>query len=324
MEEENKNIETNEQSVVEPVQEPVPVSEPVPTPVVETPVEPVAEPAPVEPAAEVAPAEPVAEQTPVEVAPTPTEEPKKKSKLPIVLFLVLLLAFAGVAVWYFALGGNGEKTEKKAEEKQEEKQEEKKEKENEEKEEKVDYEALGKEVHDKYHKISGSAQYKVYNDKKSYNLKETTYIDFTFSKYLYEQIKNDIEPLIEKDGDYSYVPADKAREIIKKAFDELYGHVIEYSDDYFNGSKATEAICLYLGYDEEKTRYYAGVPNCGSASEITKDYEITKVENEENNLIVYESANIIEAGETKTVNSKWTYTKQADNNYYFLSAEYVD
>ena len=350
MEEENKNIEAEEPTevlgntgVIEPV-----VEEPATEQLVETPTEPVVETpapeavqveetpaapaAPVEPAVvpEV-PAEPVqeapVEQPPVEpapVAPTP-EEPKKEekkgsNKLLIIVALLVLVLGGGYAVWAFVLGGNNPKTEPKKEEeqKEEEKQPE------EEKEEEVDYEALGKEVHTKYHKISGSIQYNVYTEKKSYDLTESNYINFTFSRYIYDQIKTDIEPLAEADGEYSYVSAEKARNIIKKAFDELFGHVIEYSDDYFDGSKADEAICTYLGYDKEKARFFAGTPNCGTTGEITSNYEITKVENEGNNIIVYETAKVPGPEETTDVKSKWTYTKQSDNVYYFVKAEFVE
>ena len=335
--------------VIEPV-----VEQPATEPVVETPTEPVAEtPAPEAVQVEETPVveNPVVEgtapasvpevpaelvqETPVEqpvvqpaepapAAPIP-EEPKKEekkgsNKLLIIVALLVLVLGGGYAVWAFVLGGNNPKTEPKKEEeqKEEEKQPE------EEKEEEVDYEALGKEVHTKYHKISGSIQYNVYTEKKSYDLTESNYINFTFSRYIYDQIKTDIEPLAEADGEYSYVSAEKARNIIKKAFDELFGHVIEYSDDYFDGSKADEAICTYLGYDKEKARFFAGTPNCGTTGEITSNYEITKVENEGNNIIVYETAKVPGPEEPTDVKSKWTYTKQSDNVYYFVKAEFVE
>ena len=143
---------TVESPIVEPaVEEPVvdtPVeapADPVVEPVVETPAEPVAE-TPIEEAPVETPTEPVAE-TPVEsapVEPTPetpapaetpaetpvepakTEEPKKKSKLPLILLIIIILALGEFAVWYFVLGGNGSKKEQKEEPKQEEKKEEEK------------------------------------------------------------------------------------------------------------------------------------------------------------------------------------------------------
>ena len=88
-------------AVEAPVVEETPAEQPVAeTPVEETPVTP-AEP-------ETAPIEqPAPESAPV-VAPAP-EAPKKKSPLPIILVVVLLLAVGGFAVWYFVLGGNGSK-----------------------------------------------------------------------------------------------------------------------------------------------------------------------------------------------------------------------
>ena len=86
---------------------------------------------------------PVVEETPVEQpAPAPVAEPiaapvpeapKKKSALPIILVIILLLAVGGFAVWYFVLGGNESKKEKPTidelkEELKEEKEENKEEK----------------------------------------------------------------------------------------------------------------------------------------------------------------------------------------------------
>jgi hypothetical protein len=132
MEEEKKGeIEgqtTNHQSVndnnvvsVEPVAqaETAPVQEPVmpdsAAALVDTPAEPVSNQVN---ETSVAPAEPV----------QPTDEPKKKSKLPIILLIIVLLAAVGFAVWFFVLGGNGNKSnnDKKDEPQKEEKKEDKK------------------------------------------------------------------------------------------------------------------------------------------------------------------------------------------------------
>ena len=158
MEEENKNLNVEEPTevlgntgVIEPV-----VEEPVTEPVVETPVEspvmeaPVENPGEVEPVAVMAqvetkadevpaetvtpmpepasvPAEPVQETPVAQPVEVPAEEPKKKSKLPLILLLLLVLAAGGFAVWYFVLGGNGAKKEEPKKE-EEQKEEEKKEK----------------------------------------------------------------------------------------------------------------------------------------------------------------------------------------------------
>ncbi len=121
----------------EEVVEPVPVVEPIvntaaaeQTQVVESAPAPVQESVP-----EVNPTQsPVQEQAPeVAVTPAPVEaspeEPKKKSKLPLILLIIILLAAIGFAVWFFVLGGNGSKSnnDNKEEQKQEEKQNEKEE-----------------------------------------------------------------------------------------------------------------------------------------------------------------------------------------------------
>ena len=136
--EEEKKIESEETTevlgntgVIDPV-----VEEPTPE-VIETPTEPVPEPTPVEQTVTEAPApeapaeqpaeqptEPaVAQEAPAEPEPVaaPAEppvstpevpKPKKKSMLPMLLVIVLVLAVGGFAVWYFVLGGNGSKNPK--------------------------------------------------------------------------------------------------------------------------------------------------------------------------------------------------------------------
>ncbi len=124
--------------VVEPVQitsevpetnpQPEPTIEPVatPTPTIQTtePVTPVATPAPTVQTTE--PVTPVATPAPAEVQVQPTEEPKKKSKLPIIILIIILLAAIGFAVWFFVLCGNGNKanSDKEDEQQQEEEKEE--------------------------------------------------------------------------------------------------------------------------------------------------------------------------------------------------------
>ena len=134
--EEEKKIESEETTevlgntgVIDPV-----VEEPTPE-VIETPTEPVPEPTPVEqtvteaPAPEApaeqpaeqptepavaqeAPAEPEPVAAPAEPPVSTPEVPKKKSMLPMLLVIALVLAVGGFAVWYFALGGNGSKNPK--------------------------------------------------------------------------------------------------------------------------------------------------------------------------------------------------------------------
>ncbi len=156
MEEENKNVNVEEPTevlgntgVIEPVtEEPVlaepvaetPVEVPTESPVMEAPAE---EPVEVQPEAVMAQVDTKAEDVPAETVtpmpePVPTEpvqeqavegvvaepaveQPKKKSKLPLILLLLIVLAAGGFAVWYFVLGGNGSKSEKQEDKPTEEK-----------------------------------------------------------------------------------------------------------------------------------------------------------------------------------------------------------
>ena len=47
---------------------------------------------------------------------------------------------------------------------------------------------------------------------------------------MYQKLKDDISQYSEEDGGRLYIPASKTRDVIKKSFDEVFGHVIEYDD----------------------------------------------------------------------------------------------
>ena len=117
--EEEKKIESEETTevlgntgVIDPVVEEPTEPVPEPTPVEQTVTEAPAPEAPAEQPAE-QPTEPaVAQEAPAEPPVSTPEVPKKKSMLPMLLVIVLVLAVGGFAVWYFVLGGNGSKNPK--------------------------------------------------------------------------------------------------------------------------------------------------------------------------------------------------------------------
>ena len=350
-------VETSAEPVAEtPAPEAVQVEE---TPVVETPV--VEEPAstsvsevPAEPVQETPVEQPTVEPAPV--APTP-EEPKKEekkgsNKLLIIVALLVLVLGGGYAVWAYVLGGNKpaeqpkekeeQKEEQKEEEKPEEKEEEKKpEEEKEEQKEKYDTKtevAIDdeiKEVYNKYHnfedgsiknKLYGSIESTIIHGTQQYELKNTNEIEKHYAKKIYDAAKDELEQFAKEDNSDSsksgkYVSASDGREIIKKHFDEFFGHIIEYSDEYLTH----KMTCNYLQYYKDEDVFYLDTNKyCGDNPITQITYSIKKAEKEKDNLYISEEILVYFPGEeTKTVNTLWTYQKQSDNKYYFVKVEKI-
>ena len=219
MEEENKNMGA-EQPVVET------------TAVEETP-------------ADTVPVEQPTEPAPVVGTPSPTPEaPKKKSKLPIIIFLVLLLAFAGVAVWYFVLGGNGEKKEQNEPEQEEKKEE------TEEKEEK--------------------------EEKEDTNVKLTEdQVEELMNKYKHDygcSALNQLEPYIDKNGEIMNLTE------MKKVDDRLANVVVAnyfYSKESFTEKELLEKVNSMFSFSDDVTLpnylYFRKEGTCGQFKKADSD-----------------------------------------------------
>ncbi len=183
-------------------------------------------------------------------------------------------------------------------------------------------------THSEFQKISRTIQSRVYSSKQSYDLKKSDYIAYSISVYMYQKLKEDISQYSEEDGGRLYIPASKTRDVIKKSFDEVFGHVIEYDDSYFPTEEEADStidypLCYYLGYNKDKDAYFVRTENCVYTSTNVDHYEIIKVENDGKNVYLYERAFVPENGKIETINSKWTYQKQSDNNYYFVKVETI-
>jgi hypothetical protein len=210
------------------------------------------------------------------------------------------------------------------EEEQQGKKEEEEEPKKEEEEKTIDL-SVAKEIHANYESKAGDITRGLYIEKIGYDLSNADVISYSFSAELYERIKDDLQEFaVVEEGSSGYVPADKARPIIKKAFDEFFGHVVEYSDDYFSHERSNDLLCIFLQYNKEKDTFNLK-PMCGlGLITVTIDTEVESFEIEDKYLYVYEKATISGPDPSipvETLYSKWTYVKQSDNNYYFLKAE---
>ena len=181
-----------------------------------------------------------------------------------------------------------------------------------------------KKLHAKYHKIAADVEQAIYIDKETYNLTESKVIAYSFSKELYTRVESQIKDLVEKDDNgREYITSDKGKAIIKDAFNDFFGHIVEYSDEYFSGENTEGDTCNYFHYDKEKDVYYIK-PHCGR-NEYGEDYKINRVEVEGKHVYVYETITITDP-ETEEVKeklgSKWTYIKVTEeNDYFFVKAE---
>ena len=145
----------------------------------------------------------------------------------------------------------------------------------------------------------------------------------SFGKVIYEKIKNDVSSYVLGESGYEYLPEDKAKPYIEKAFKELFGDNLEFSNELFKG-------CNVLHYDEGK--YYIH-PQCGDISAIQVYFTLIGAEKDNNYLYLYENAMLVGPYvpvssasnepiiETKTY--KWTFNKDSEGNYHILKFEKV-
>ena len=284
-------------------------------------------------------------------------EKKKKNNVGLIVIIILILCCGGFATWYFALGGNkvlsGNKEEKRKEKKEEKSKEESEEIIEEEKQEetKEEQEIIGEKtveikvddtITELYNKYSignasdekdwgSSVEYSLYHKKvvdiTKYNRNDTT-VFYTFDGKILDMAKNELDKYKKDYSDKTefygdYVPAtDEVRSIIKKYFDKYFGHVIEYDDKYFNS-------CNPLNLRDEVNYFFYSPQWCGAGNVTNKlEYTITKAEKSEKNIYLYVDYKIYEIWvddpDYKIFNTKWTFVKQPDDNYYFLKAEPVE
>ena len=169
--------------------------------------------------------------------------------------------------------------------------------------------------------------------KDKYVLKDAKELELSFSLKIYDNIRDELKQYETNDGDQYevYVPADKTRDIIKKAFDDYFGHVIEFSDELLSGDlnvKRDLKGCNFFYYEKDKDRYRlfsnCGVPQFSGYIE----YQITKATKDDKNIYLYETINVRETDDKspikETANAKWTFIKQPDGNYYFYSVETIE
>ena len=281
------------------------------------------------------------------------EQPKKKKKTPLlIIFVAVIFTLLGyVGGYYFGeaifkkeKNKPVEQSEKKEETKKEEtNKEEKKEEENKQEENKQEE---NKEENNKQEEKTTSSDVTVDDSMKKliekyavddivedllagkgYTLKDSKVVKFGFSVAIADQVKSTIEK-DQKDYDGEiYVPASKARDTIKKAFDAYFGHVVEYSDAYYSGEnvKKGDLVCIDLHYDKEKDAYqlmnYCGMGSGLMTGKLNKN--ITKAEKNGNNLYLYVELDFVgdDKALNKKANTKWSFVKQSDGNYYFSSVE---
>ncbi len=270
---------------------------------------------------------------PAPVVPTP-EDPKKEekkgsNKLLIIIALLVLVLGGGYAVLAYVLGGN------KPAEQPKEKEEQKEEKKEEEQEDiivEVEITDDIKELMNKYlvnteeNKIitvpNLSLEHELLIHKTEYDItKMTDSIIASFASKILKNAESELEKYVVRDPKYSdYVKVSDAKDIVIKYFDEFFGHVIEYNDNYFAG-------CNALHYDEKEEVYYY-VPQCGGINASRYDFKYVKAEKDKNNIYVYLKYNVWDPGvptEPEYVtNVKFTFVKKSNDNYYFLKAEPIE
>ena len=278
-------------------------------------------------------AEPSVTQTPVEpVATKPTAEPKKKSKLPIIVILIILLAAVGFAVWYFVLAGNENKSnnEKKEEPKQEETKKTKDEDEEKKDEGKKDSEKLTeeqvREIYERYHTKDGLTNYiafesifenEAYAASGTFNIKDLKEISSTFANYIYEKVEAEIKDKEKTYGEdepyagYKYYLPEDIEEILNREVQELFGQKVAYSRELFGGCHVLSSMRLNSG----AVSAFEMSPQCGGTSNMYIKYEMTDFEQDGENLIVTEkvSSYLSENKDNITETTyRWTYTKYND------------
>ena len=266
------------------------------------------------------------------------EQPKKKKTTPLlIIFVAVIFTLLGyVGGYYFGeaifkkeKNKPVEQSEKKEETKKEEtNKEEKKEEENQQEEKTtssdVTVDDSMKKLIEKY-AVDDIVEDIIFEGK-GYTLKDSKVVKFGFSVAIADEVKSKIEKdQVDYDGEI-YVPASKARDTIKKAFDTYFGHVVEYSDAYYSGENAKKGdlVCIDLHYDKEKDAYQL-MNYCGMGSGLMNgklNKNITKAEKSGNNLYLYVEINFVgNANNSKKANTKWSFVKQSDANYYFSSVE---
>ena len=260
------------------------------------------------------------------VQPIQEQAPKEKTiRKDVLIFLVVLLVFGitiGIGLGINMAKNNNDKEVKKETPPLEEPKKDPNAEENDQAYRNIN--GYAKQLHAKYHKISADVEHTVYVDKKTYNLTDSKVIAYSFSKELYNRVESSIKDLIEKDDDgKEYITIEKGKPIIKEAFNDFFGHIVEYSDEYFSGENVEGDTCNYFHLDKDNDRYYI-IPNC-EHNEYEEEYSINRVEVEGKHVYVYETIKVIDP-ETKEVKeklgSKWTYVKVTDkNDYFFVKAE---
>ena len=192
-------------------------------------------------------------------------------------------------------------------------------------------------VHKKYHSTTGDSndygkigltglmiESKIYGYEPSYKDKNVFYVKemsdiSSYGKNIYLDAEEELKPYLKigKEEDRFYY-ANDVDSIIEKYFNNYFGGVIDFNKGLFEGCNY-----LYHGYNESNEEVYYYMSACGDMTAVDATYTLTKAEKDDENLYLYETVNITDAGETLPERVyKWSY-KLVDGDYHFYKAERI-